>query len=65
MQLWNTLSKEDLVKKLKERGTRFVTVSFYQYAKIPNPQVFRDHSVFKVVGALGVVGRTYVAHRRN
>jgi UPF0176 protein len=60
MQLWNTLSKEDLVKKLKERGTRFVTVSFYQYAKIPNPQVFRDH-LFLKWSALGVVGRTYVA----
>ncbi len=60
MQLWNTLSKEELVQKLKERGTKFVTVSFYQYAKIPNPQVFRDH-LFQMWSNLGIVGRTYVA----
>lgn len=60
MQLWNTLSKEELVEKLKERGTRFVTVSFYQYAQIPHPQVFRDH-LFQMWSNLGIVGRTYVA----
>jgi len=60
MQLWNTLSKEELVEKLKERGTRFVTASFYQYAQIPNPQVFRDH-LFQMWSKLGIVGRTYVA----
>jgi len=60
MQLWNKLSKEELVEKLKERGTKFVTVSFYQYASIPNPQVFRDH-LFQMWDNLGVVGRTYVA----
>lgn len=61
MQLWNTLSKEELVEKLKERGTRFVTVSFYQYAQIPNPQVFRDH-LFQMWSKLGIVGRIYVAN---
>jgi len=60
MQLWNTLSKEELVEKLKEHGTKFVTVSFYQYASIPNPQVFRDH-LFQMWSNLGIVGRTYVA----
>jgi UPF0176 protein len=60
MQLWNTLSKEELVVKLKERGTKFVTVSFYQYAQIPNPQVFRDH-LFQQWLKSGIVGRTYVA----
>src|SRR5690554_7743825 len=60
MQLWNKLSKEELVEKLKERGTKFVTVSFYQYASIPNPQVFRDH-LFQMWDNLGIVGRRYVA----
>jgi UPF0176 protein len=60
MQLWNKLSKEELIEKLKERGTRFVTVSFYQYANIGNPQVFRDH-LFLQWDKLGIVGRTYVA----
>lgn len=61
MQLWNTLSKEDLVKKLNESGHKFVTVSFYQYANIANPRLFRDH-LFLLWSKLDVVGRTYVAH---
>jgi len=61
MQLWNKLSKEELVEKLKEHGTQFVTVSFYQYASIPNPQIFRDH-LFTMWSELGVVGRTYIAN---
>lgn len=60
MQLWNTLSKEDLVKKLNESGFAFVTVSFYQYAHIANPRLFRDH-LFSLWSKLNIVGRTYVA----
>jgi UPF0176 protein len=60
MQLWNTLSKEDLVKKLNESGYAFVTVSFYQYAQIANPRLFRDH-LFSLWSKLDIVGRTYVA----
>jgi UPF0176 protein len=61
MQLWNTFSKEELVQKLNESGYQFVTVSFYQYAKIANPRLFRDH-LFLNWSALDIVGRTYVAH---
>ena len=61
MQLWNTLSKEELVKKLNESGHEFVTVSFYHYVQIPNPQLFRDH-LFGQWSKIDVVGRTYVAH---
>lgn len=60
MQLWNTLSKEELEVKWKESGYKFVTMSFYQYAKIPNPQLFRDH-LFQMWSNIDVVGRTYVA----
>lgn len=60
MQLWNTLSKEELEQKLREHGTKFVTISFYQYAKIVNPRLFRDH-LFQMLDELGVVGRIYVA----
>jgi UPF0176 protein len=60
MQLWNTLSKEDLEVKLKESGYKFVTMSFYQYAHIDNPQEFRD-LLFLNWSKLNVVGRTYVA----
>lgn len=61
MQLWNTLSKEELVKKLNESGHKFVTVSFYQYAQIANPRLFRDHLFLKFAD-LDVVGRIYVAN---
>lgn len=60
MQLWNTLSKEELEKQLKESGYNFVTISFYQYAHIPNTKLFRDH-LFQLWSKLNVVGRTYVA----
>ncbi|SFT73407.1 UPF0176 protein [Lishizhenia tianjinensis] len=61
MQLWNKLSREELVEKLNESGFKFVTVSFYKYAPIENVQVFRDH-LFQMWSELDVVGRTYVAH---
>ena len=61
MQLWNKLSKEELVTKLNESGFKFVTVSFYKYTPIENVQVFRDH-LFQMWSNLDVVGRTYVAH---
>ena len=60
MHLWNTLSKEDLEEKLRLSGHEFVTISFYQYAKIENPHLFRDH-LFQMWSNLDVIGRTYVA----
>ncbi len=60
MQLWNTLSKEELEAQLKEKGTEFVTISFYKYAQIQDPQKFRDQ-LFIMWSNIGVVGRTYVA----
>lgn len=60
MQLWNKLSKEELREKLREHGTRFVTISFYKYFKIENTSVFRDH-LFQMWDKLGIKGRTYVA----
>lgn len=61
MQLWNTLSKEELEEKLRASGNEFLTISFYQYAKIENPRLFRDH-LFQMWTNLEVVGRTYVAN---
>jgi UPF0176 protein len=61
MQLWNTLNKEELEAYLREVGHQFITISFYQYAQIENPHLFRDH-LFLMWSKLEVVGRTYVAH---
>lgn len=60
MQLWNTLSKEELEQQLRASGLEFVTVSFYQYAQIPDPQQFRD-SLFQQFSKRSIVGRVYVA----
>ncbi|MFA5573761.1 MAG: rhodanese-related sulfurtransferase [Brumimicrobium sp.] len=60
MQLYNTLSKEELKKQLEKKGVKFTTISFYQYAHIQNPQIFRDH-LYQMLNKLGVVGRIYVA----
>ncbi len=61
MQLWNTFSKEELEQKLREAGHEFVTISFYKYAKIANPQIFRDY-LYQMLNNLQIVGRIYVAH---
>ena len=60
MQLWNKLSKEELEAKLKEKGTKFLTISFYKYAQVEDPQKFRD-ALFIMWSKLEVVGRTYVS----
>tara|TARA_B100000524_G_scaffold65845_2_gene30377 strand:+ start:2059 stop:3102 length:1044 start_codon:yes stop_codon:yes gene_type:complete len=60
MQLWNKLNKEELEEQLRDIGHEFMTISFYQYAQIPNPRLFRDH-LFIMWSKLDVVGRTYIA----
>ena len=54
------MSAEERRALIAEAGKSRVTLSFYQYAKIPNPQLFRDH-LFLAWDALEVLGRTYVA----
>ena len=61
MQLWNKLNKEELEVQLRDIGHQYMTLSFYQYAQIPNPHLFRDH-LFLMWSKLEVVGRTYVAN---
>ena len=60
MQLWNKLNKEELEEQLRDIGHEFLTISFYKYARIANPHLFRDH-LFLMWSKLEVVGRTYIA----
>ena len=60
MQLWNKYNKEDLEKKLRAKGHTYVTVSFYTYAKIQNPQAFRNQ-LYQTWDSLDIIGRTYIA----
>ncbi|MFT5216591.1 MAG: UPF0176 protein [Glaciecola sp.] len=60
MQLYNTLSAKERAALIEKAGKERLTLSFYQYAKIENPQEFRDH-LFVTWNALDVLGRIYVA----
>ena len=60
MQLWNTLNKEELEVHLRTVGHKYVTISFYQYANIAHPRLFRDH-LFLKWSKHDIVGRTYVS----
>lgn len=61
MQLYNTLSAEERADLIEQAGENRLTLSFYAYAKIENPQQFRDE-LFLAWDALDALGRTYVAH---
>jgi len=61
MQLYNTLSAEQRAQLIEEAGQKRITLSFYQYANIENPQQFRD-DLFLAWSKLDALGRTYVAH---
>lgn len=59
-KLYNKLDKETLLKKLGEESSQRVTLSFYQYANIPDPHAFRN-KFYSSLDELGVLGRIYVA----
>ncbi|WP_031426560.1 rhodanese-related sulfurtransferase [Flavimarina sp. Hel_I_48] len=61
MQLYNTLSAKERAALIDEAGDERLTLSFYQYAKIGNPALFRNH-LFVHWDELEVLGRIYVAH---
>ena len=61
MQLYNTLSAKERAALLEEAGQDRLTLSFYQYAKIGNPELFRNHLFIKW-NELQVLGRIYVAN---
>ena len=42
MQLYNKLSAKERAALIDEAGKDRITISFYQYHKIGNPQIFRD-----------------------
>ena len=61
MQLYNNLSAKERAKLIEEAGKERLTISFYKYAKIGNPELFRNH-LFINWNTLEVLGRIYVAH---
>ena len=61
MQLYNYLSAEERRCLIAQAGEERLTLSFYQYHQIENPQLFRDF-LFLNWNPLEVLGRIYVAH---
>ncbi|MBC9915482.1 rhodanese-related sulfurtransferase [Chitinophaga varians] len=61
MVLHNRVSADELRKRLLQETFKRVTISFYQYAKIEDPQAFRDQ-LYESLFKLDVFGRIYVAH---
>ncbi|MEC7617549.1 MAG: hypothetical protein VYD39_05015, partial [Bacteroidota bacterium] len=61
MQLYNTLSAEERANLINRAGEDRLTLSFYKYAQIKNPSLFRDH-LFIHWNKLNVLGRIYVAY---
>jgi len=60
MQLYNTMSAEERTKLIEEAGLQRLTLSFYAYAHIANPQQLRDE-LYVYWDKLNVLGRIYVA----
>lgn len=58
--LHNRVSQAELKKRLYEETEHRITVSFYQYFFIENPQAFRDE-LYKKLDAIKVFGRIYIA----
>jgi UPF0176 protein len=61
MQLYNTLSAKEREALIEAAGKERLTISFYQYAHIKNPSLFRNH-LFIHWNELDVLGRIYVAY---
>ena len=60
MQLYNKLSAEERRLFIAEAGIERLTLSFYQYHQVENPQILRDY-FFLHWNEMDVLGRIYVA----
>ncbi len=60
MQLYNKLSAKERAALIEQAGEHRLTLSFYAYAKIGNPKLFRNY-LFLAWDSIEVLGRIYVA----
>ncbi len=61
MQLYNTLSADERAQLIEQAGEKRLTLSFYAYAHLQDPQKFRNE-LFLAWNPLNALGRIYVAH---
>ena len=59
--LFNKVDKKLLKDRLLHSDEARTTLSFYKYAQIKNPKLFRDH-LYVMFSELGVYGRIYVSY---
>ncbi len=59
--LHNRVNREELREKLMAENFRRITLSFYRYVILPDPQQFRN-ALWREWEALNVLGRIYVAY---
>lgn len=60
-QLHNRVSHKELRERLMKETEHRITISFYRYFPIQEPQMYRDQ-LYKELDALCVFGRIYLAH---
>jgi UPF0176 protein len=60
MQLYNKLSKEELIKEMEAEDFTRKTISFYRYVNFEDPKAYRDE-LFKKWFLLNCKGRIYIA----
>ena len=58
--LHNRLDKSRLIEHLNREGRPRTTLSFYQYARVANPEFLRNH-LFSCWSEMDVLGRIYVS----
>ena len=61
IQLYNNLSAKEQTELIDQAGVKRLTLSFYKYHNITNPDMFRDH-VYTQWHTLNVLGRIFIAH---
>jgi UPF0176 protein len=61
MALHNKINREELKQALQTSQEARLTLSFYCYHQLSDPQQFRDE-LYQAWETLGVLGRVYVAH---
>lgn len=59
--LHNRVNRRELKARIEQSTEPRVTLSYYKYVALPNPQLFHDH-LFSLYQSVGVLGRIYVAH---
>lgn len=60
MLLHNRVNKKELKKQIQQEAVKRITLSFYRYVIIENPQEMRD-ALFMHWSAMSVLGRIYIA----